>query len=121
MRRSGISQRSIDYSHNLIGSRNPSPVWFVLRLGGGLLGDPGQPRQPGAQHRQRRVRLLPAALRRPDPGARGLRQRGVQRDHVLRQAHLKRWDTGGRFPPCWSRFAQTILLSSFTLGREFMN
>lgn len=65
---------------------SPSP----RRLGGGVAGDPGQPREPGAQHRHRRGRLLPPSLRGADARPRRLRERSVQGHLVVRQAHLQR-------------------------------
>lgn len=119
MRRSRIFQPRIDSSQNAISCTNITQVLFShLRLGGGVFGDPGQPGQPGAQHRQRRVRLLPTALRRPDPRARGLRQRGVEGDHFLRQTHLQRWEADGCLPSCSCVFAQKILSDGVALARQ---
>lgn len=81
---SQISKYYIYLSRRVMNYSNITEVSFdCLRLGGGLFGDSGQSRQSGAEHRERRFRLLSSALRGSDPGARSLRQRGVKRNHII--------------------------------------
>lgn len=73
----------------VVRSQEPFPL-VPCRLGGWIPGNPRQPGEPGAQRGQRRGRLLPAPVRGPDPRPRGLRERRLPRDHVLREAHFQR-------------------------------
>lgn len=72
--------------------RFQSPLLSGLphRLGGWIPGNPWQPGESGAKHRERHRRLLQASVRGADPRPGSLRERGFQRDYIVCEAHFQR-------------------------------